>query len=82
MSMDIFVTPSLGGNSYLVASGGEAAMIDPQRDAWRFLAAAQSRKVTPPAMWWRQRLHLRCAGCGWGRSGWWRWIPLAAPISV
>lgn len=45
MDVELFITPSLGDNSYLLASGGEAAFIDPQRDAWRFLAAAESRKV-------------------------------------
>lgn len=40
MDYRLFVTPGLGDNSYLLVSGGEAAVIDPQRDAWRFLAAA------------------------------------------
>ncbi len=35
-SFDIFVTRGLGDNSYLIHSGDEAAVIDPQRDAWRF----------------------------------------------
>jgi glyoxylase-like metal-dependent hydrolase (beta-lactamase superfamily II)/rhodanese-related sulfurtransferase len=38
----VFVTAGLGDNSYLVSSGGEAAVIDPQRDAWRFLRAAEA----------------------------------------
>lgn len=41
MDLDVFVTPGLGDNSYLVRSGDEAVVVDPQRDAWRFLAAAQ-----------------------------------------
>jgi glyoxylase-like metal-dependent hydrolase (beta-lactamase superfamily II) len=41
----LFVTPGLGDNSYLLASGDEAVVIDPQRDAWRFLAAAEARKL-------------------------------------
>lgn len=45
MELELFVTSGLGDNSYLVASGGEAVLIDPQRDAWRFLAVAGSRKV-------------------------------------
>jgi len=33
----------LATTPYLIASGGEAAIIDPQRDAGRFLAAAEAR---------------------------------------
>ncbi len=43
MDIDVFVTAGLGDNSFLLASHGEAAIIDPQRDAWRFLAAAEGR---------------------------------------
>ncbi len=46
MELDVIVTPGLGDNSYLVASGDEAAVVDPQRDASRFLAAAEARGVT------------------------------------
>lgn len=45
MDYELFVTPGLGDNSYLLVSGDEAAMVDPQRDAWRFLAAAKSRTL-------------------------------------
>lgn len=45
MDYKLFVTPGLGDNSYLLISGQEAALIDPQRDAWRFLAVAESEKV-------------------------------------
>lgn len=47
MSIDyeIFVTPGLGDNSYLIKSGDEAAVIDPQRDAWRFITAAEEKNV-------------------------------------
>jgi hydroxyacylglutathione hydrolase len=45
MEYELFVTPGLGDNSYLLISGGEAVVVDPQRDAWRFLAAADSRKL-------------------------------------
>jgi glyoxylase-like metal-dependent hydrolase (beta-lactamase superfamily II)/rhodanese-related sulfurtransferase len=45
MELEVFVTPGLGDNTYLIASGGEAAIIDPQRDAGRFLAAAEARGV-------------------------------------
>lgn len=40
MELELFITPDLGDNSYLLTSNGEAALIDPQRDAWRFLAKA------------------------------------------
>ncbi|MFM7719207.1 MAG: MBL fold metallo-hydrolase, partial [Actinomycetota bacterium] len=45
MDLEVFVTPGLGDNSFLVVSGDEAALVDPQRDAWRFLAAAEARGV-------------------------------------
>jgi glyoxylase-like metal-dependent hydrolase (beta-lactamase superfamily II)/rhodanese-related sulfurtransferase len=45
MDYKLFVTPGLGDNSYLLASGDEAVVVDPQRDAWRFLAAAEARKL-------------------------------------
>jgi glyoxylase-like metal-dependent hydrolase (beta-lactamase superfamily II)/rhodanese-related sulfurtransferase len=45
MEYELFVTPGLGDNSYLLISGGEAVVVDPQRDAWRFLAAADSRQL-------------------------------------
>ena len=43
MDLELFVTPGLGDASYLLASGGEAVLVDPQRDAWRFLEVAQQR---------------------------------------
>jgi len=45
MDYKLFVTPGLGDNSYLLISGDEAALVDPQRDAWRFLAVAESQKL-------------------------------------
>jgi hydroxyacylglutathione hydrolase len=45
MDYELFVTPGLGDNSYLLISDGEAVVVDPQRDAWRFLAAADARKL-------------------------------------
>lgn len=45
MDYTLFVTPGLGDNSYLLASGDEAVVVDPQRDAWRFLAAAAARNL-------------------------------------
>jgi len=35
----------LGDTSYLLVSEGEAALVDPQRDAWRFVAAAEARRA-------------------------------------
>jgi glyoxylase-like metal-dependent hydrolase (beta-lactamase superfamily II)/rhodanese-related sulfurtransferase len=43
MDLEIFQTPGLGDASYLLASGGEAVLVDPQRDAWRFLDVAAKR---------------------------------------
>ena len=43
MDLELFTTAGLGDTSYLVASEGEAALVDPQRDAWRFLAVAEAR---------------------------------------
>jgi glyoxylase-like metal-dependent hydrolase (beta-lactamase superfamily II)/rhodanese-related sulfurtransferase len=45
MELDVLVTPGLGDNTYLLASGGEAALIDPQRDVARFLSLAESRDL-------------------------------------
>jgi hydroxyacylglutathione hydrolase len=44
MDLEIFQTPGLGDASYLLASGGEAVLVDPQRDAWRFLEVAAARR--------------------------------------
>jgi glyoxylase-like metal-dependent hydrolase (beta-lactamase superfamily II)/rhodanese-related sulfurtransferase len=46
MEFELFVTPGLGDNSYLVWSGKEALMVDPQRDAWRFLQVAGKRGLS------------------------------------
>jgi hydroxyacylglutathione hydrolase len=43
MDVEVFVTGGLGDNSYLLVSGDEAAVVDPQRDACRFLRAARAR---------------------------------------
>jgi hydroxyacylglutathione hydrolase len=45
MRYELFVTPGLGDNSYLLVSGGEAAVVDPQRDAWRFLAVTAAQRL-------------------------------------
>ena len=39
----MLVTAGLGDNSYVLASGGEALVVDPQRDVNRYLDAARSR---------------------------------------
>jgi hydroxyacylglutathione hydrolase len=43
VDVEVFVTAGLGDNSYLLVSGDEAAVIDAQRDAERFLQAARAR---------------------------------------
>jgi glyoxylase-like metal-dependent hydrolase (beta-lactamase superfamily II)/rhodanese-related sulfurtransferase len=43
MDLELFHTPGLGDSSYLLASEREAVLVDPQRDAWRFIAAAEAR---------------------------------------
>ena len=43
MDLELFVTPGLGDASYLLASGRDAVLVDPQRDAWRFLEVAARR---------------------------------------
>jgi glyoxylase-like metal-dependent hydrolase (beta-lactamase superfamily II)/rhodanese-related sulfurtransferase len=43
MQLDLIVTPGLGDNSYLLTSGDEAAVVDPQRDIGRFLEASEAR---------------------------------------
>jgi hydroxyacylglutathione hydrolase len=43
LDLEAFVTEGLGDSSYLLASGGEAVLVDPQRDAWRFLEVAERR---------------------------------------
>ncbi len=44
-NLDLVVTAGLGDNSYLLTSGDEAVVVDPQRDAGRVLAAADTRGV-------------------------------------
>jgi glyoxylase-like metal-dependent hydrolase (beta-lactamase superfamily II)/rhodanese-related sulfurtransferase len=43
MDLELFHTPGLGDSSYLLASGRDAVLVDPQRDAWRFIEAARQR---------------------------------------
>lgn len=46
MDLEIIATPGLGNSTYLLASGGEALVVDPPRDAWRLAAAAEARGWT------------------------------------
>ena len=43
MDLELFQTPGLGDSSYLLADGRDAVLVDPQRDAWRFVKAATER---------------------------------------
>jgi len=45
MELELFVTPGLGDNSYLLVSDGEAAIVDPQRDVGLVLSAAEARRA-------------------------------------
>lgn len=46
LELDVIVTVELGDTSYLLVSEGEAVLVDPQRDAWRFVAVAEARRAT------------------------------------
>jgi glyoxylase-like metal-dependent hydrolase (beta-lactamase superfamily II)/rhodanese-related sulfurtransferase len=46
MDLEVFVTLGLGDSSFMVASGDEAVVVDPQRDAWRFVEAASRKGVS------------------------------------
>ena len=46
MEIEVVVTPGLGDNSYLIASDGEAAIVDPQRDAGRLLDIATRKGLS------------------------------------
>ena len=43
MDLHVLLTPGLGNAAYLLASGREAVAVDPPRDAWRLVAAAEER---------------------------------------
>jgi hydroxyacylglutathione hydrolase len=45
LELDLIVTEGLGDTSYLLASDGEALLVDPQRDTDRFMRAAEARGV-------------------------------------
>jgi glyoxylase-like metal-dependent hydrolase (beta-lactamase superfamily II)/rhodanese-related sulfurtransferase len=48
VDLEVLVTSGLGDNSYMLASGGEALVVDPQRDVDRYLDAARAKgaKIT------------------------------------
>ncbi len=43
METELIHTPGLGNAAYLLASGREAIVVDPPRDAWRIIAIAEAR---------------------------------------
>ncbi|MFF0062095.1 MBL fold metallo-hydrolase [Streptomyces sp. NPDC005279] len=43
--IEIMTTASLGDTSYLLVSGDEAALVDPQRDSWGLIESCTSRGV-------------------------------------
>lgn len=43
--IEIITTASLGDTSYLLVSGDEAALVDPQRDSWGLMESCTSRGV-------------------------------------
>ena len=43
MDLETILTPGLGNATYLLASGGEAVVVDPPRDAWRVTSLAEAR---------------------------------------
>ena len=43
MDLEIVLTPGLGNATYLLASDGEAVVVDPPRDAWRVTGVADAR---------------------------------------
>ncbi len=45
LDLEVFLTPGLGDCTFLLASGDEAVIVDPQRDAGRFVRAAELRHL-------------------------------------
>jgi hydroxyacylglutathione hydrolase len=43
MDLELILTPGLGNASFLIGAGREAVVVDPPRDAWRVMAAAEAR---------------------------------------
>jgi hydroxyacylglutathione hydrolase len=50
LDLELFVTEGLGDTSYLLASQGLAILVDPQRDADRFLTAVEKRGLRIQAL--------------------------------
>jgi hydroxyacylglutathione hydrolase len=42
MDLELILTPGLGNAAFLIGAGREAVVVDPPRDAWRVLAAAEA----------------------------------------
>ena len=43
MDLELILTPGLGNAAFLIGAGREAVVVDPPRDAWRVMAAAEAR---------------------------------------
>jgi hydroxyacylglutathione hydrolase len=43
MDFELILTPGLGNAAFLIGAGREAVVVDPPRDAWRVMAAAERR---------------------------------------
>ena len=43
MDLELILTPGLGNASFLIGADREAVVVDPPRDAWRVMAAADAR---------------------------------------
>jgi glyoxylase-like metal-dependent hydrolase (beta-lactamase superfamily II)/rhodanese-related sulfurtransferase len=43
MDLELILTPGLGNASFLIGAGREAVVVDPPRDAWRVIGAAEAR---------------------------------------
>ena len=43
MDVELILTPGLGNGAFLITAGRDAVVVDPPRDAWRVMAAAEER---------------------------------------
>jgi glyoxylase-like metal-dependent hydrolase (beta-lactamase superfamily II)/rhodanese-related sulfurtransferase len=43
MDVELILTPGLGNGAFLITAGRDAVVVDPPRDAWRVMAAAETR---------------------------------------
>jgi glyoxylase-like metal-dependent hydrolase (beta-lactamase superfamily II)/rhodanese-related sulfurtransferase len=43
MDVELILTPGLGNGAFLLSAGRDAVVVDPPRDAWRVIAAAEAR---------------------------------------